>query len=50
MFLIFLNKLADILGSAGVKVKLFAHDRPAVVYVQIVSSHDSDKLQCTLDC
>ena len=29
--------------SAGVKVKLFADD--VKVYVQIISSHDSDKLQ-----
>ena len=48
MFLIFINELAEILDRAGVKVKLFADD--IKVYVQIVSSHDSLKLQCALDC
>jgi len=47
MFLIFINELAEIRDSAGVKVKLFADD--VKVYVQIVSSHDSFKLQCALD-
>ena len=47
MFLIFINELAEILDRAGVKVKLFADD--IKVYVQIVSSHDSFKLQCALD-
>ena len=47
MFLIFINELAEILDRAGVKVKLFADD--VKVYVQIIGSHDSNKLQCALD-
>jgi len=47
MFLIFINELAEIPDRAGVKVKLFADD--IKVCVQIVSSHDSFKLQCALD-
>ena len=39
MFLVFVNQLAEILDSAGVKIKLFADD--VKVYVQIVSSHDA---------
>jgi len=47
MFLIFINELAEIPDRAGVKVKFFADD--IKIYVQIVSSHDSFKLQCALD-
>jgi len=46
MFLISTKELAEILDRAGVKVKLFADD--IKVYVQIVSSHDSDRPQATV--
>jgi len=47
MFLVFVNQLAEILDSAGVKIKLFADD--VKVYVQIVSNHNAYKLQNELD-
>jgi len=47
MFLVFVNKLAEILDRAGVKMKLFADD--VKVYVQIVSNHDAYKLQNAVD-
>ena len=47
MFLIFINKLAEVFDRAGVKVRLFADD--VKVYVQIVGNYDVDKLQRALD-
>jgi len=42
-----INELAEILGSAGVNVKLFADD--VKLYMQIVNSCDTAKLQYALD-
>jgi len=42
-----INELAEILGRAGVNVKLFADD--VKLYMQIVSSCDTAKLQYALD-
>ena len=47
LFLSYINELAEILGRAGINVKLFADD--IRLYMQIVNSCDTAKLQYALD-
>ena len=47
LFLSYINELAEILGRAGINVKLFADD--VKLYMQIVNSCDTGKLQYALD-
>jgi len=47
MFFIYLNELAEILASFGIKVKFFAYD--VKVYVRIINDVDKLVLQEAID-